>query len=149
LEKTEDFLKFYERVARYIAIRPRSKKEITDYLVRKKVSPALSTQIIAQLGESNLINDAEFAYWWVDQRSTFRPKGKRALLAELSQKGISREIAEKVINQQVNELPLAAAAAQKKLKTLSRFSPEDQRQKLTSFLLRRGFSWETIKSVLQ
>lgn len=143
-----DFQKLYDRVLRFISVRPRSKREITDYLSRKKTPEKLVEKIVDRLAAGGLIDDAAFARWWVEQRVTFRPKGKRALLAELSQKGVNREISEKVINQEINEEELARRAAEKKLRSLASLPSQERRQKMTNFLLARGFSWETIKKII-
>lgn len=148
LVSKNDFQKLYDRALKFIAVRPRSKKEISDYLNRKSVSKDLAAKIISKLEESELIDDAAFARWWVEQRITFRPKGKRALLAELSQKGVNRETSEEVINQEINEEELARRAAEKKLRSLPSLPSQERRQKMINFLLTRGFAWETVKKIV-
>lgn len=128
-----------DKVYRFLAVRPRSEKEITDYLKRKKASPEAAEKIFSLLKQQNLIDDSAFAEWWIDQRSTFRPKGKIALKAELKQKGVSQAIIESAL-EKINELSLAKKAIAKK----KFFTP----QKLVNFLSYRGFSWQTIKKVL-
>lgn len=143
-----EFQKLYDRALRFISVRPRSKKEISDYLKRKAVSEDLAAKIISKLAEGGLIDDEAFARWWIEQRVTFRPKGKRALLAELDQKGVDREISEKIIGQEIDEVALAQRAAAKKLKILEKLPAQEFRQKMTNFLLTRGFSWETVKKIV-
>ena len=143
-----EFQKFYDRVVRFIAVRPRSQKEITDYLKRKKTPEKLVEKIVGRLAEGGLIDDEAFARWWIEQRVTFRPKGKRALLAELGQKGIDREISERIIGEEIDEMALAQKAAEKKLRVLKNLPAPELRQKMTNFLLTRGFSWETVKKIV-
>ena len=132
-------MKLLDKVYRFLAVRPRSEKEITDYFKRKKASPEATEKIFSLLKQQNLIDDPAFAGWWVEQRSTFRPKGKIALKSELKQKGIAPEIIEKEL-EEIDELSLAQKAlARKKFKST---------QKLITFLSYRGFSWQTIKKVL-
>lgn len=143
-----EFQKFYDRVSRLIAIRPRSQKEITDYLKRKSAPESLTARIVGRLAENGLIDDESFAHWWIEQRVTFRPKGKRALLAELGQKGVDREISERIVGQEIDETVLAQRAAEKKLKVFKNLPAPELRQKMTNFLLTRGFSWETVKKIV-
>lgn len=143
-----EFQKLYDRALRFISLRPRSKKELITYLSRKSVPEKIITKIVGRLEEGGLINDESFARWWVEQRITFRPKGRIALLAELNQKGIDREISGEVINQEVDELKLAQIAAEKKRKVLKNLPSQEFRQKMTDFLLRRGFAWETVKKIV-
>lgn len=142
-----EFQKLLDRTLRLISARPRSEKEIIDYLKRKKSPPKLTEKIIKKLKQLNQIDDQTFAAWWVEQRMIFRPKGKIALSMELRQKGVEREVSDKIIAEKVDELPLARKAIEKKLKIYENLSPLEFRQKITGFLARRGFSWQTIKKI--
>jgi regulatory protein len=142
-----EFQKLLDRTLLLISRRPRSEKEIRDYLKRKKSSLKITESIIKKLKQLKQINDQEFASWWVEQRTTFRPKGKFGLMMELRQKGIEKETIEKAIGK-VNELPLAEKLIQKKAKSFKNLPREVVYQKLTAYLARRGFSWETIKVVV-
>ena len=129
-----------DKVFRFLSYRPRSAKEIQDYLKKKTPSEKKSLEIIKRLKEMKLFNDQEFCQWWIEQRNTFRPRGKRALWYELRQKGIDEKLAKPMIEEMVNELDLAKKVLKKKNGT---------RTQLTGFLARRGFSWQTIKEVLK
>ena len=58
--------------------------------------PNINQNTVLELKEKlvvlDLLDDLAFAAWWIDQRNTFRPKGKKLLVYELKQKGISGEI---------------------------------------------------------
>lgn len=136
-----------DKVYRFLAVRPRSEKEIADYLKKKKATPEATEKIFSLLKQQDLIDDSAFGEWWVEQRSTFRPKGKIALKAELKQKGIASEIIEKEL-EKINELVLAKKALAKKIRIFEKLPPEKFRQKITTFLSYRGFSWSTIKKIL-
>ncbi len=62
---------------------------------------------IPKLIELDLLDDQKFARWWVEQRLRFRPKGNRALTAELLAKGIDREIISQVLLSPEQERQLA------------------------------------------
>ena len=142
-----EFQKLLNRTLRLISRRPRSEKEIRDYLKRKKSPPKLIEAVIKKLKQLKQIDDSAFASWWVDQRTTFRPRGRFGLTMELRQKGIDKIIIEKAINK-VDELPLATKLAQKKLRVYKNLPRQEFYQKMSAFLARRGFSWETIKKVV-
>lgn len=131
--------KLLDKIYRFLAIRPRSEKELFNYLKKKKALPAETEKIFNLLKQQNLLNDSAFAEWWIDQRATFRPKGKIALKAELKQKGISEEIINLALAE-IDEFALAKKALEKKTNL--------DKQKLINFLSYRGFSWGTIKKVL-
>ncbi len=149
LIKDSEFAKWYNQALMLISRRPRSIKEISDYLVRKEIGEQIVTMIVEKLANKNFLNDEDFARWFVEQRLAFRPKGKRMLQLELRQKGIDNEIIEKVLGEAVtskSEFKQALTIACKKVRPGSVFDL-DLKKKLYGFLGRRGFSWDTIEAV--
>ncbi len=156
-EKLEELIRENElekamvRVYKLLSYRPRSEREISDYLAKKKTGPLLTKLVIATLKKQKYLDDEEFARWWVDQRSRFRPRGKRALRGELIKKGVSREIIDQVFQSELADRDLQDLALKAARKKQARYRDLDQqefRKKMTAFLARRGFNWETIKTVL-
>jgi regulatory protein len=141
-----DFQKILDKAYRFLSLRPRSEKELVDYLKKRKVSPLEFEKIFKILREQNLINDFSFADWWIEQRETFRPKGKIALKMELRQKGIAGEIIESALSR-IDEESLAQKALAKKIETYRKLPQEEFFRKVSQFLSYRGFSWQTIEKV--
>ena len=151
LVKENEYLKVYDRVLNFISFRPRSEKEIKDWFKRKEVGEETQKMIWEKLTHLGYINDEEFVKWWIDQRTTFRPVGKRVIEMELRQKGISPNLVSQYLSISVSsssELELAKKAAEKKIKLYKNLPPQEFKQKMSSFLARRGFSWETIEQVI-
>jgi len=142
-----DFQKTLDKTYRFLSFRPRSEKEIADYLKKRKTLPSQVEKIFKILKEQKLIDDLAFASWWTQQRETFKPKGKIALAAELRQKGVGKEIIEKALAQ-INEFDLARKALVKKLRIYCELPVEEFSKKISTFLSYRGFSWQTIKKIL-
>ncbi len=149
VKKKQDFPKLLERVLKFISFRPRSQKEILDYL-KKKIpqKPDLQEKIFQEVKDLGLVDDEAFARWWVEQRMTFRPKGKKALFYELKQKGVESSLIEEILAKEIDETTLAYQAGQKKWNSLKNLPPEVGREKLVGFLSRRGFSWGAIQTAL-
>lgn len=126
-----NFGKAFNLAINYISYRPRSEWEVRDHL-KKKDCEDIDT-VIEKLKKIGQINDDEFAKWWVDQRSTFRPKGSQMLNLELRRKGIKTKVKIE------NEFELAMRVASKGAK---------DREKLARRLASRGFSWDIIKEVV-
>ena len=141
-------MELIDKVYRFVSYRPRSEKEIRDYLHGKHASERDFEKITNQLRKQKLLDDSAFVKWWLEQRATFRPKGKRALRAELKQKGISDELIEEALSEDVDDLAQAKKAIQKKLKIYDRLPYLERKAKLSAFLARNGFSWEIIKQVV-
>ena len=132
--------KLLDKTYRFLSYRPRSEREIRNYLKKKNASDEIVQKIVKKLKKLRLIDDLVFCRWWIEQRITFRPRGKFALQVELRQKGIDSEMAKKVIEAMVDEVKLAKKVIQGK---------KANRQKLSALLARRGFSWEIIRQVLK
>lgn len=144
--------KLLSRVLRFVGIRPRSEKEIRRFLQARipkenEEREDIVGWILEKLRGYNLLDDLAFARWWLEQRATFRPRGRRFLTFELKQKGISPEIIEKVLPEVKTDLVIAGELLKKKLAGVGKISP-DRKKKLIVFLGRQGFSWETIKAAL-
>src|SRR6266511_1165867 len=84
----------YERAVRFLAARPRSVAEVRRRLRTVGIEDAAVQQALARLGDEGLLDDKQFAAYWVEQRLAFRPRGPRALSFELRTKGVSRDAME-------------------------------------------------------
>ena len=81
----------YEAAVQFLANRPRSVAEIRRHLRGKRYDDEAVDGAIDKLRAQRYVDDLDFAKYWVEQRSRFRPKGDRALVSELSSKGVARE----------------------------------------------------------
>ncbi len=145
---TTVYEKLLQASIRFVSYRPRSEKEIRDFLKKKltrwKVYGGTVVQkVLDRLKELNYVDDAKFAAWWVEQRSTFKPKGKRLIKLELKAKGVKDSIVETI-----DERELAQRAIQKKLILWQKLPDLERKKKLFDFLSRRGFSTDTIYRII-
>lgn len=150
LIKEDEFLKFYDRALKFFSYRPRSEKELQDWFKKKKVGIETQKLIEKKLKQYNYLDDQEFTRWWVEQRTTFRPFGKRRLAFELRQKGINQKLVEEELGKLEDDklVELAEELVKKKMKTMEDLPYFEVREKIFAFLSRRGFHWEIIKKVV-
>ena len=141
LQEKDEYYKAYERITKFIAHRPRSETEVRRRMERQGVSPDLAERIIERLCTLRLLNDAEFARLWVENRETFRPRGRHMLRYELRQKGLSEKIIEEAL-EQVDEEEGAHRLALQQGERLACLDRSTFRQKLMGYLVRRGYSYE-------
>jgi regulatory protein len=162
--------KAYERALNYVMIRPRSEREIKDYLTRTFLYPKprmyktktgetrikkqevhkentvqMIDRIMSRLQEKGYINDESFARAWVNSRQLTKKSSKRKLEQELMAKGVNSETIALSLQGQ-NELEkenLKELVAKKQ-----RLTKYQDRTKLTQYLLRQGFNYEDIKNEL-
>lgn len=144
--------KYLALVYRYLTIRSRSEKEVRDYLTKKQAEHETIEYIIKLLYEQKFLNDEAFARSWVRSRARFKPRGKRALAMELKQKGISKELIEKILSEEDEELPDELAQAKslitKRIAKVKDLPRQEIYAKIGAFLGRRGFEWDIIKKAI-
>jgi regulatory protein len=141
--------KAYEAALGLLARRPRSEREVRDRLRTKQYPPDIIDAVIERLLDRGYLNDADFARFWVENRTAYRPRGSRGLAQELASRGVDRALVDRAIEDVcVDEPALAIEAARKKIGSMSGLEPDVRRRRLIGFLQRRGFSWDAIKRAL-
>lgn len=140
----------YQRALRLLEHRPRAEEEIRRRLESKGIASAVIEKVIERLRQSKLVDDDQFAQVWVENRSTFRPRSRKALQFEMRQKGISPTAIERALaNLETDEEELAYQAAMKQSRKLNHLERMEFRRKLSGFLARRGFGYEIIAPVVE
>lgn len=131
----------------FLSYRARSEKEIRQNLSKHDYPEAVIEDTLEHLRESGFADDIKFANAWVENRSTFRPRGRRALTVELRQKGIDNATIESALAD-VDEEALAYEAGLKKARKLKTQEWNVFRKKTSDFLARRGFSYSVIAPIV-
>lgn len=124
-----------------------------DYLKKKKLSEQIIARIMAKLVEYKFIDDLEFAKLWIEQRTKSKHKPVWTIEFELKQKGIKKEIIDEVLSkfEQLKSVDLESARklAEKKLDFYRNLDPKKRREKVMSYLLRKGFSYDIVKKAIK
>jgi len=136
----------YDRALNYLTYRPRSAWEIRRYLEKRGLGEDAQAVVLERLTRAGLVNDREFAQFWVENRAAHRPRGRRALRAELRQKGIATEVVEAAVSD-VDEDAAALAVGEGRARRLLSLDRQGFRQRLYGYLQRRGFSYEVCRRV--
>lgn len=131
----------------FLSYRARSEKEIRQNLLKHEFTEDAIKTTLEKLRINNLANDPEFARAWVENRNTFRPRSRRALLMELRQKGLDDETAQAAVSG-VDENALAYESALKRANRLKGLEWGEFRKKLSEYLARRGFPYSVIAPVV-
>ena len=137
----------YEAALRLLAYRPRSEREMGQRLARRGLPPEVIREAMERLRGQGLLDDAAFARFWVESRDRHSPRGRRLLWQELAAKGIRRETAREA-TAAVEEEQAALRAAEKRVPHLQGLDYPNFRRRLGDFLLRRGFSYETVRTTV-
>jgi regulatory protein len=132
----------------FLSYRARSENEIRKNLSKHEIPDAVIEETLERLRREGFADDKKFASAWVENRSTFRPRGRRALALELRQKGIDDHTIESAL-EGIDDEALAYEAGQKKARKLKVQEWTEYRKKMSEFLARRGFSYSDIAPIVK
>lgn len=151
IKAADDVKKAFNLSLLFLSYRMRSNKEIVDYLHKKEYATKTIQEVIQKLKKYDYINDKEFAKAFVSSKKSTSMKGPNILKQELFQKGISKElISETVGNFSFEEqVEKAMKLLQKKGNAGGRYSPRQLQDKLSQYLLAKGYSYDVIEAALR
>jgi regulatory protein len=153
LAATERHDKTLNAALRLLEQRPRSVAELRQRLQRKEHEPEAIDAVIERLGDLGMVDDIAFSRYWADNRQAFRPRGAVAIRNELQRKGVKRDVIDAVLNDpdrpEVDEYAQALELARKALpKYASARDRASFQRKLNGFLMRRGYTYDTIGPIV-
>jgi len=134
---------------RMLYSKDRTEFEVRQKLIRQGFDEDTAEGAVMQLKSMGYINDRLYSHKYISDRLKLKPKSKKALVYELQNKGINREIIDEVLGEfEIDESLTAYRIARKK------FSKYDIRdpliyKRIVSFLTHRGFSHEVINDVIK
>jgi regulatory protein len=133
----------FERVVRFLSYRPRSRAEVERYLHDKGIAGEVIADVVERLEQTNYLDDEAFARFWVENREEFKPRSRHALRYELRQKGVDNQVIARALSEADDE---AAAwhAVEGRLSRWASLPRDELRQKMASYLSRRGFNYGII-----
>lgn len=127
----------------YLGYRARSEAEIRQNLRKHDIPEPVIEATLDRLRRDGFANDNQFAHAWVENRNTFRPRGRRLLALELHQKGLADDAIQTAL-EGVDDEALAYEAGLKKARRLQVQERSEFRRKMSEFLARRGFPYSVI-----
>lgn len=149
LKELDDTAKATDAAIRLLTSRPRSVHEIRDRLKRKEYGDETIDRVIERLREWRYIDDEAFTRYWVENRESNRPRGRRLLEQELRQKGVERETVRETLDEVgIDERAGALEIARTKMRSYRDEEESVARRRLGAFLARRGYGYEVVKPVL-
>jgi regulatory protein len=147
LRVADDVHRARELALRFLSYRPRSRREVSDYLRGKHFDGPVVESVMARLAGLGLVDDDAFADWWVENRSQHRPRSRRALRTELARKGVPGDVVDAAL-EGIDDLAAAVSVARKHAARLASLERPEFESRMTTFLQRRGFDFEVIRGVV-
>lgn len=144
---TEDAARWncMRRAMQLVGYRPHSRKELMDKLITKGESEEAAEYAIDKLESLGIINDGEYALMIVRHYAA-KGYGIGRIRNELYARGVPRDYWEDALSQMPDQSDTLSHIVETKLR--GKCLDKKELKKLTNHLLRRGFSWDEIRSAL-
>ena len=145
--QTANEAKAYALALRYLSVRLRSRKELSDYLLRKSCDLSDIELALERLEGLGLVDDEKFARAWIADRMAVRPRSRMRLSQELAAKGVARDVVDTAL--QELEPDTEVAQLRSLIERKKRSSGYKDEKKLLGYLQRQGYRWSLIQEAMQ
>lgn len=140
--------KVCNQALRFLSLRPHSEHELRVKLTRKDIAPELIEEAFERLRQLEYLDDLAFATQWAEERG--RQRGTVLLRAELRRKKVADEVIAAVLDRpDRDELSDAQALVAKRLARLTGQPPAIIRQRLTRYLVSRGYGYDVARQAIE
>ncbi|MEK5280543.1 MULTISPECIES: regulatory protein RecX [Paenibacillus] len=139
----------YVEGLRYLERKPRTAMEMTRRLRQKEIGETIIAEVVQRLHQERFLDDPLYAKQWAEQRIANQRKGKMWIRQELREKGIDKTLISEALENITPEQELESALETGRKKwNLIRGDASDKRRKTGAFLMRRGFSGDMVRQVI-
>jgi len=138
-----------ERAVGILMARDRSRHEVKVRLKRMGFDEDIAEKVVEDLKAIGYIDDSRFVLKYASDRVKTKALSKKALIYELEQKGIDRDLIDDVLKEfEQDEEEIAFRAVKKKFGKYD-LCDRTVEEKALRFLMHRGFSYETSSAVIR
>ena len=143
----------YNYALNLLAARPYTTRSLHRKLIQREYEAADADEAIRRLVANGLLDDAKYAEQYARSKMTMTGASKRRLQQDLFRKGIKPQLANDAIDavieqENIDTVAVVERVAKKKLAQMGDLEPLVLRRRLFSFLARRGYDLDEIKSVV-
>jgi regulatory protein len=137
----------HERALGLLAVRPRSRRELERRLLAARFEPDEVQDVLTRLERVGLVDDEAFARQYAEHRFAARREGSRAVAQGLRAAGIAPDLAQSAAEEAPDDdEERAADLARSRAARLSGVGAEKAFTRLSSLLMRRGYSPQIARS---
>lgn len=142
--------KAFDLCVGYLSYRDRTELEIRTYLEKKHIDGVVAEQTLGKLKYYGYVDDEKFIRNACEANTRYQHFGRKRLRRELEKKGIPRDMTDRMDRYFTPEDEAACLALQfdQAEKKYAREPFMKKKQKISSYLERRGFSYEAYGSRL-
>lgn len=151
LIEADEGMRAKKYAADYLIDQTYSKVQMVERLNHKGFGQKVIDTTLENLEQRGHIKDEKYAKSWVNRRQHSKPRGKKMLKYELTNKGVDKTTVNRVVEgiDDAEEAGLALEVAQKQAKRYKSLPPDVAKRRIHGFLLRRGFDYETIQRIIK
>lgn len=126
---------------RLLTARARTRAELRDALAARGVPDSASTTVLDRLSAVGLVDDRAFADSYVVSRQRDRGLAVREISRQLRNKGVDETVITTAVEAAAGEAEAEAARqlVLRKLRSMSRLTPEARTRRLVAMLARKGY----------
>jgi regulatory protein len=133
-----------------LSYRGRSEKELEERLIKKGITKTVASSTIKYLKHLGLIDDMSLAETLKREALTTKLLSQNGARRFILNRGIPCEIVNQILsNDRSEDIENARRLIDKKLKAFKDYSSDTAKRRLYNLLLRRGYSFETINTVMK
>jgi len=125
--------------------------EVRKRLIQYGYEVGLIQKVLDKLLMNGVLNDEDFVKQWIETRNYSHPRSRRFLIMELKKKGVTEELIQRTTQkEQFEEDEITAYRAGAKYSwRLRNLDWKTFRQRLGMYLVRRGYQYEVVDSVVK
>ncbi len=148
LSSSDQYERCLDVALNFLSYRPRSVSELRIKLQKRGFAKETQSKVLESLAAKGIVNDAEFARFWTDNRESFSPRSQLLTRMELQKKGVAKDAIDQAVAA-IDEADSAYRAALSRVRSMH-WSDHDQfRRRLGGYLQRRGFGYSVVGPTLE
>lgn len=147
----DEIAKAFNKALHFLSFQMRSEYEVKKKLLDAGHGEAVVLEAIRKLERLGFLNDETYSKALLETKKRTASKGPRAIKQDLIKKGIAKDLQEQVLETftQEEQLEIALKLAEKEVRSSSKRTPMQTKQKIQDVLMRKGYSFSIIQEVLE
>lgn len=139
----------FNKALYFLAHRVRSEKEVRVFLKKQEIESDHIESILKRLVTEKYVDDEDFATLYVRTQIKTTLKGPRTIERELIEKGMTREINERVLRlfTENDQFENGMKAAEKIMRRSKKMSKRNMEQKMITDLIQKGYETDIAKQI--
>jgi regulatory protein len=147
LKEMISFYEVYHKALQLLGLRGHFTGQLKIKLLQRDYSSSVVEEVILQLTQEGYLNDETLLHSWVEAQSPFM--SHMAMQQKLTAYGLDAHLVRQVLkHSEADESQVARALLEKKVRFNSQEINKETREKLLQYLIRKGFTFNCAKKVV-